>query len=308
MKEQPTTNTPAADAVQMDPGTVNPVRIHPDNMAAIWQQYCRLAYHIARPYLHAYPAQADDIRQECYLAICSAVNTYDSKAGSFATYLPYHVRRIVGQYCRRNASAFSLPEHTNTGRQRLARAESALQAAGIATTERNVLLLSGISAQEYNTLAAAERARYAASLSDLIPGADGVTVADTIPDPHNGIDDAFERFAADDLRRNLDALLCYASDPERDMIRRYYYEGQTTAEIAEHYEVDPAAVRRKIGSALQKLRRRAQRSRAFEEYLNSETYTTALRGGLDGYLRTWESSTEKAAFNRLAMKQKQKRA
>lgn len=289
MPNESQNTTPAADAVT----------ICPDNMAAVWQQYCRLAYHVARPFMRLYPSQADDIRQECYIAMWDAVNAYNPDAGCFANYLPYHVRRVVGQYCRRNASAFSLPEHTNTGRQRLSRARDLLQAAGVDATEQNVLLLSGMNPIEYQNINAAGRALSAASLSDLIPGTDGLTVADAVPDLHNGIDDALENIAADDLHRNLDALLCGLPDADRDMVCRYYYNGQTLAEIGQVYGVAGFTVSRRIKAALRKLKRQAERSRAFDEYLDGRTYTESLRGGLQHFLHTWESSTETAAFHRM---------
>lgn len=256
-----------------------------NNMSEIWQQYKRLAFSFAKPFMKIYPEQADDIEQECFLAMVDAVGHYDPDKGSFPSCLSLYVQKRVGQYCRRNGCAFSISEHQFENERRL-------QRAGCGS-------VAGLSEKQMQNLSAAKAARFSYNFSDPVKNADGLTIEDTIPDNNDGIGAALDRIAMQELRRNLDGLFSCVSDTDGEYIKQHYYRGETYADIGKMQGKKTSYIASHVHAGLEKMRRKAQRSRAFDEYLDNRTRSKALRGGLASFNTSWTSSTECAAFDRI---------
>lgn len=277
------------------------VSITPKNMSEIWEKYKRLAFYAAKPFIKGYPQQKEDIEQECYFAIADAVKHYNPNKCAFSTCLFPRVIRRVGEYCRRNSCAFSLPENQFKKERRLQRAQEALYAGNI-SLYRSLSFLSDYSREaELNTVAF-NAARTVSSFSQPINDADGLTIGGAIPDKENGIDAALDRIEQRELRAALDTLLLCLNEKDRDFVKRRYYDGQTLAEIGKFAGKNSSYAYSRIHASLEKMRRKAEKMRIFDEYLDSRTRSKALRGGLASFNTSWTSSTERAAFDRIEKK------
>lgn len=275
-------------------GTKDVIQICTDNIPDIWEKYRRLAFRVAMPFIRIYPSQTEDIEQECFLSVVDAVEHYNPDAGDFAVYMPNWVRERVGRYCRRNGCAFSIPEYQFG---RLRRLRDARDKTGHVST-----CLAGMTEEQVQNTDLAARALSVSSLSDLVRDADGLTLADMVEDKENGIDEAVDRIAMQELHSNLSKLLLCVSKTDREYIKRHYYGGQSYADIGKDTGEKAGNVSSHVHTALGKMRRKARRLRDFDEYLDGRTRSKALRGGCASFNTSWTSSTEHAAIDRIEQK------
>lgn len=79
-----------------------------ENMAALYQQIKAFIHSIAWKYRDS--GEVEDLEQEGYLALYSAIDGYDPDHGvKFLTYAEYHIRQRMRRYLQNNGSVLRLP-------------------------------------------------------------------------------------------------------------------------------------------------------------------------------------------------------
>lgn len=79
-----------------------------ENMAALCQQIKAFIHSIAWKYRDS--GEVEDLEQEGYLALYSAIDGYDPDHGvKFLTYAEYHIRQRMRRYLQNNGSVLRLP-------------------------------------------------------------------------------------------------------------------------------------------------------------------------------------------------------
>ena len=85
------------------------------------------------------------------------------------------------------------------------------------------------------------------------------------------------------------------SEIERDVIERWYYQRQKQDEIETALELQPKRAGWIRERALRKMRH-PKNARFIKQYRDDIVNTHAYYGSVDGFNRTWTSSTERAAL------------
>lgn len=124
------------------------------------------------------------------------------------------------------------------------------------------------------------------------------SLSDVIPDPAAELEflTAEERVYNEGLHNALSRCMASGlSEIERDVVERWYYQRQKPDEIETALELKPKRAGWIRERALRKMRHPKNR-RFIEQYREDVIDTRAYYGGVDGFNRTWTSSTERAAL------------
>ena len=268
-------------------------------MLQLYEQNRPLIYQTVKPYAGGCN-EVDDLMQSAYFALCDAVQHYDPDRGSFIAYLLYWVKAWAGRSSWTTAQAERLPGFMY---QRIRDYNRTVfeyqQRMGETPNDRYICQVMGVSQDQLDSVRLAIRQRHTRSLSELIPGADGVTVADLIPDKRDRITEL-----CDDIDTATDAAALWSEVDTLDerqaaAIRIKYGEGEdlSVSATAKRLQLTPGQTRTAIESGLQKLSRRQTVQRIGRDH----GYSTGdlFCGGLSRFQHSGMSSVEAAVIRRL---------
>ncbi len=133
---------------------------------------------------------------------------------------------------------------------------------------------------------------------------DGMTYADVLPDPDDGIAAAEHKIWLEQLRSALDNALSQLPEALEETIRNRYYRGLTVEETAREMSLTASEARKAEARALGRLRRPKQRQN-LEAFVDANTlfYRSV---GIQEFNSTHTSSTEKIVLKREAMRQERR--
>ena len=192
-------------------------------------------------------ADLEDLMQSGFIALLSALETYQPDAGAF---LPWLANYLTTEFYRA----------ANGGRSIRHEHEPANRAVSIF-----------------------------AELSE-----DGETILDTIPDPEDKYAAAEDLIYQEQLHEALEQALDKLPRKHAQILRAYYWQGLTQAEIARERGCAPQYVSACLRQALRALRARADK-RIFRDFCEIDLYAGT---GLQTYRKTGTSATERAAIKR----------
>ena len=246
---------------------------------ALCQQNTGLVYLIAKRYSAL--SEAEDLRQEAFVGLLEAAQSYTPEKGSFANWA---VLNMKAQIFRNTNGLIALPEHikvkVNKYRQYL---ESYQKEHGTAPTDFDVMDDLQISSQELDTIRDAAATATLASLQD-----EENTLEESIPAPGDMageiIQAEYERQRSLTIWKAVDEL-----PPEQaETIRKRYIDEKTQAEIGTRARQDEA-------KALRALRK----NKGILQYYD-DIRSESMRGtSLQRFKETWTSSTERTALSHL---------
>lgn len=248
-----------------------------------------LLYKIAKKY-SGYELM-DDLLQECYIALAKAAELYTpDHDAKFSTYL---VKITNGHLCRYlNSNGVIHISHNKKGLilkyKRLR--EGYEKEYGTAPPDSLIRMDLNISLSEVEEIKDLYKQIYVDSLDKNIPGADDITLGDTVADPEGDHTENVIR-AADRarLREQIDYAVQILSEQEQRAIYEKLDHGTIPKALYWRYE-----------DAKRKLCRDCKHTKAirayYEEYLEAICYRHV---GVNTYNRTWTSSTERSAFRML---------
>lgn len=140
------------------------------------------------------------------------------------------------------------------------------------------------------------------SLNRPLDDEDGGDLFDIVADPNGlqGLQEAEERIWQEELSAALEKALAALPEDENDIIRRRYYRGQTTAQVARETGKTAYEVQRDERRGLATLRRPSASLRAFIEE-NTPYY---LHVGATRFNTTRTSAVEEIVFRREGMEKR----
>lgn len=269
-------------------------------MLQLYEQNRPLISQTVKPYLGRGCSDMDDLMQSAYFALCEAVQHYDPDKGRFITYLLYWVKAGAGSAARAAAHAERLPDFMHQRIRDYKRTVSEYQQrTGEPPKDGYICHVMGVSQDQLDQVRLVIRQSFTRSLSEGIPGADGVTLADVIPDSCDRITELCE-----DIDTATDAAALWAEvaalDERQAAAIRIKYGGHESLSVsatAEQLQLTPGQARSAIESGLQKLRRRQTVQRIGRDH----GYSTGdlFCGGLSRFQHSGMSSVEAAVIRRL---------
>lgn len=270
------------------------------NMAQLWQQCRRFVVRLAKKY-EGDRAELEDLEQEGYLALYHSAIKYKPAAGaSFIHYASYWIRQGMTTYCRGNRAIY-LPAHVQESLAKCARFQKEYKTRlGIEPTDRQVCSFMGINQDNLENLKTAAGLGTLASLDSDIPGADDMTLSETVPDTRDQYKDLLEEMNRQQLGGVLWKMVEDLPGKSSDVIRMKYKEELTAKETGDALGMPVEEVQRWQAKGLRELRK-PDRSEILARLLeDGEIYNSALHGtGVERFNSTWTSSTERTAIQRL---------
>lgn len=264
-----------------------------DNMLALYEQMKGAIYQIARKYSGL--AELDDLKQEGYIALCSAVENYSPVGG--VPFINYAWKCIAGQlqsYVYSN-SPVRIPRDVSLllGRYRRL-CQAFLLEHGREPSEGETAHFLGLSKEQTTKLLKAVRMEHTVSLDTPISEEGENTLGDTLAGEESTDQEVLDRMQQEQLNRELWECVNSLPGKQPDIIKKRFQEGMTLQAVGEMYGISTGVIRSTEKKALRTLRREPYRDRLLRY---DGIYSAALHGnGVERFKQTWTSSTERVAL------------
>lgn len=263
-----------------------------ENMAQLWEQTKGFIHSVAWRYRHY--AELDDLEQEGYLALYDAVDGYDPAAGYlFLTYARHWIRQRITR-CIQNGGTVRLPVWLHELMRKYDRLEvDFLTQRGRKPTEGEISRYLGLTPEQTAQLLQAVRMKQTGSLDGYVGEDMDMPLAELVAGPDDVEGDVLDAVEQEDLRATLWRMVDRLPDRQPDVLHARYQEGLTYKEIGARLGVNGKRARSMEWDAIRILQQQGHRLRAF---LPDDVESIAYGGSVEGFNRTWTSSTERAAM------------
>lgn len=257
-------------------------------IAQLYTQNTGLILKTSAPYIDA-GMEPDDAMQEGYIALVQAVNNYDPKAGAaFSTYLCYWIRATVARAFCNTGNVKRLPASvTRQIYQYKKICQECERETGRAPDDSYLRACMGVNPDQLEFLRQVIRESAVSSLSEKMPGAEDLTIADSVPDPADMIGDACDAIDDERAARELWATVDALQDNQPEILKLRYRECRSINATAEQLQTTPGKVKRAESYGLRRLRN----SKKIKQIAGDCGYSTAaLFGGSLARFKTTGSS------------------
>lgn len=279
------------------------------NMQQLWQQNKGFIYKIAARF-RAYD-DIEDLTQEGYFGLCSAVDGYDpGKGASFLSYAGFWIKLRIQRYIENNGSLVRIPSGTRGKISKYKRlCMNYEKQYGERPTDRQICYCMDISEEMLDHIKKAAEMGQIASLDSPVKGTeDGeLTVGDTVAGTDNIEDTVLDEVQHDQLKAAVWPLVDALQGRQAEVIRAKFQEGKSLKEIGQQIGATPERARQHQNQALRELRR-SGRVKKLQPFMEEYISTHAFRGcGAGTYGRTWTSATERTVLELLEIREENER-
>ena len=266
-------------------------------LSELYQQNLYLIKSIAAKYnVHD---QFEDLCQEGFLGLNCAADRYDPKAdSSFVTYAKYWIRHYILSYCENNSSLLRVPfwmqERVREYRDIISGYK---KAHGYDPDADYIINKLNITFDELDDIRfTIDILSSNTSLEQNLYDDEKETIADTVPDPDNQIDDLLDDIQRQELKKVLWNIVDSLKGKEPDVLRLRYQQGKTLHECSSKLDISPERVRQYEFSGVRRIRN--TRRKALEPFVSDLVYRQGLRStGLKSYKNnSFTSSVERDAI------------
>lgn len=133
------------------------------------------------------------------------------------------------------------------------------------------------------------------SLSESVPGADDITLEETIADPCDPIQEAQEELERQELKKALWEIVDSLPQDQAQALRERFQQDLTYLQIAEQHHCSIEGARRLCDGAIRALKK-PKTLRKIQSYLDFDIYGAGMRGiGTNAFIH-YGSATERAAI------------
>ncbi|MCD8231452.1 MAG: sigma-70 family RNA polymerase sigma factor [Clostridiales bacterium] len=264
----------------------------------LWQQNKGLIWKLAGKY--AGYAEKDDLIQEGYIGLSNAVRSFHSVEGvPFINYAALWVKQAMIRHIENCSSVIRVPVHARNLLVKYKRMCAQFKRdLGREPTGKEIRGFLGISEETVSLLKKTAGTGNMRSLDDVLPDADGLTLADTIADPRDEYEALLDELENEDLAAVLWPMVDDLPDQQGQIIRFCYADRLTMKQAATAAGVTYENARRQRDKAINTLRK-PSRSGKLLPFLSEQAFSLAYHGSAAAFERTWTSSTEKAALYEL---------
>lgn len=273
-----------------------------ENMEQLYLQNRSFIYLQAKKY-SAY-ADIDDLMQEAYFGLYEAVERYKpDKEAKFLTYLEFRLQRAFRRYIDNNGRVKRIPVHMIKRISRYKKYIAQQEAHGIEPSDFAICRDLGISEAQLANLRKAMYEAECISTSDLLSGADDLTVEDGIADPFDLEEQVVENVAQEQVENLIWKIVDELKEQQAAVIVGHYKKSATLKEIGERLNLSSARIRAIERGALSVLRKKQEILDIADIY----GYMNAYRGtGLTSF-KYCGSSVEHVAIRHIEGEEKIKK-
>ena len=264
----------------------------------LWDRNSGLIYKAVKRYSGF--MEIDDLMQESFFALIKAINRYNPEKGdSFATYLFEWTRAHVGRYVSQNAGMIhaSVHQQRKIWKYKQFCAEYSKQY-GMEPPDSAVIAGMNITGAQLDQLKEdiQKTDRLIHIDAPIKNTEETITIADTIEDTANRIEDLTEAIFKEQRNRAVWKAVNALPADERDIIVFRYIYKKTYKQIAEYLKITAESVRTKEVRALRTLKRKNRKDLS-QFWERSTIYNNGLKGaGVHAFRRTGTSATERTAI------------
>ena len=146
----------------------------------------------------------------------------------------------------------------------------------------------------------------ASSLNIEIPEYDGLEYIDLLVDPGDDIAETSEdSIMREDLRKLLEAAIDQLPTYNKEVIRKRFFEGQTSREVADGFGNSIQAIQNAEKKGLRRIRSGQYAQQLYEHLHPGEYYSQGLKHtSLRSYTQTGKRATEEAALKIIKLQRK----
>lgn len=268
-----------------------------ENMLALWQQNRAFITMIARKY--AGGVEMDDLEQEGYIGLCSAVQHYNSERGmSFMNYAAFWIMRCMRK-CVNNNRAVRLPFHAEDEVKRYRKiVREYKQKYACDPSEWEIGDLMGISREKLRQIQKAAQMGNMRSLNEPAQEYEGgdVPFVDLVGADEDMETDVIEKLDREHMMRELWVAVDRLSGKQPEVIRSIYQKGMTRKEAGERSGISMYKAREIEHKAIRILRQ-PHRNKKFRCYCEEYFSVAPIHHvGVQRFRETWTSTVELAAI------------
>lgn len=274
------------------------------NMEQLYLQVKSFIFNVARRFRGV--GEMEDLEQEGYLALYTAIDRYDPAAGcKFLTYAEYHIRQQMQRYLQNNGSCLRLPVHCMERVRKYKRFVNSFSVKhGREPSDRETAALLGVSLEHVEEIKGNACMVRLGSLDSFVTGQDGgedTTIGELVPSDQDVEGDVLDQVQQEQLKTALWECVNGLEWQQAEAIRARYRDGLTLKETGERLGTTSEGARQWEAKALRKLRSGSNRKRLvafFPEY--DRIYSMSIAAvGHRSFEYTWTSATERAAIQLL---------
>ena len=240
-------------------------------------------------------AEYEDLCQEAFIALCSAVNNYRGDMGSFINYLCFWLRHRLHRYCENNASLAHVPIGRYELIRKIQKASAEFEQKFFREpTRRELSEMLGVSWSDIDCARLADIVKSSTSLDKSID-ADGesCTLLEFLPCDADPAADAIDRELQREMKEALSMELGRLPEDQQKAISLVYLEGMSRNKAGHIMNLTHNQVCVLIDRGFRKLRRRPERLKPF---ICDQALAIAYKGTVISFKNTRTSATERAAF------------
>ena len=271
------------------------------NMQQLYEQNRGLIFQWIRPYTSI--AETADLMQEAFFGLHEAVQRYDpGQDVRFTSYASYWIRQAVSRYCDncgQIGQSKRVPVHMREAIRKFKRFCLEYRSENGSEPDDTVICDGmGLDLDKLNRIRKTIIEMNSISIDAPVPGMDGVTVGDGIPDDFD-----LEQVVTDQEAERTDGLLLWkqvSTLPQRqqDIILKHFRDNIPLKDIAADCGLSGERVRQLEAKGLKTLHDRAELKQvALDRDIGVDS--VAYRGGVRRFRNTRTSATEAAALRDL---------
>lgn len=269
------------------------------NLQRLYDQLKPFIYKTARKYKQ--DDEFEDLMQEGFLALYDAVEGYDPDAGkSFFGYAVFHIQGKIRRYVEEKGSCLRLPNNRREAIWKYKRfcSEFSREYGREPKAEETAGFLS-LTLEQVNEIWKNAQVANLGSLDSTVVGLEGgedAALGDFVADPNNSIEALEEQIHHEELSRVLWECVDELPGEQAAVIRTRYQGNMTVQATGECLGMTREQARKQEMKGLREIRKRDWNR--LQVYLpeTERIYNCALHGSLEGFNRTWTSSTERTAL------------
>ena len=240
----------------------------------------------------------EDLEQECYFALLDAVERFDPSQGiKFLSYAGPCFRGWMQSYLERKCGMHVIPSYLLGRIRKYKRFVSAFQQEhGREPSGAEIMSACSWSREELEKVMMYRNADTITSLDEPFTDEDGErTLADTISSGADPAEEVGEEIFRDQLKRDLWGTVDALPDDQARALRMHYQGQRTFQEIGAELGTSEADGRTICAKGLRALRSDRDTRRKLGPYY-VDIYGMAMRGGLNSFMSSRTSATERAAL------------
>lgn len=232
-----------------------------------------------RSIAHKYKSRAeiDDLMQESYFGLLSAINGYDPNGNtSFKSYSYYWIDQSMRRYVSRTSHKAKIPEWAASKTYLYRRTVAAFQRdKNRKPTDTELCEALQIGREQLECVRAADEMMQPGSLDVPVDDEGETPLLDLVSDDRDMEEEIVTALAKEDLKNMLWALVDTLPEKQAETIRRRYQDGETQKEVGEALGVSSKRIGAIEAAALRNLRN-SKIQKQLEPHLDDLRYSMGL--------------------------------